>query len=132
MKSFLSSLILLILCSGTMLARIEDVYASGECGNGSRWWHVTRTVSGRACEVWGVDCSEVNYYRDLHCQNVSADPTGGIHTHTRTGDNGVTWYMRIIRNQDGGITWIGGKDQHGMFYETDIIHGDSGPGSGLE
>jgi hypothetical protein len=40
--------------------------------------------------------------------------------------------MRILRNQDGRITWIGGKDQHGIFYETDIIHGDPGPGSDLE
>ena len=127
MKFFLSSIILLVFCSAA-IARQEDVYASGPCEDGGTWWHVTRTINGRACQVWGVDCTGILYSRDLNCMNVSADPTGGIYTHTGVGDNGVNWYMRIIRNADRRITWIGGRDQNGIFYETEIMYGNPGPG----
>lgn len=132
MRKLIIASFLLSICSVIAFAAAETYsYDEGDCGNGQRWFHVVRSVGGRACEIWGRDCQGVSYHRDLNCTNVSADPTGSIHTHSGTGDNGVNWYMRVERNQDQRVTWIGGKDQNGNYYETEMMYGDPGPG-GLE
>jgi hypothetical protein len=132
MRKLIITSLLLSIGSVIVFAAAEELrYNEGDCGNGTKWWYVVKVIGGRPCEMWGVDCNGILFSRDLHCMNVSADPTGGIHTHSGTGDNGVNWYMRVERNRDQRITWIGGKDQNGNYYETEMMYGDPGPG-GLE
>ena len=115
----------------TVFAAAEHRYQSGKCPDGSEWWSVTKYDNGRACEVWGLDCSGINYHRDLHCQNVQADPTEGVHTVTGIS-NGIEWYARLKFDASNRLTWIGGKDAQGIFYEVHVTYQDPETGDGLQ
>lgn len=128
---FAMTALLSVISVVVVLAATEHRYQSGRCLDGSEWWSVTKYDNGRACEVWGIDCTGINYHRDLHCQNVQADPTEGVHTFTGV-DNGAVWYARTRYDAKNRLVWIGGKDARGIFYEAHLAYDEPGTGGGLE
>lgn len=116
LRATLVTLGIVLVASGASHAGTENIFASGDCANGKKWWSVSTFHDGRLSVVMGLDCDGKIYMRYSYLDNVPSDPTAG-ETPNYVGSG---WYALARYDDLHRIVWIGGKDISGQFYVSTI------------
>lgn len=119
MKAKAIVIALLLLAPALAFAAKEEYrLKDGDCEKGgTTWWVVSRYLNGRLIDMWGHDCNGNDWYK-TNFRIVSTDPTiGEPITDTGVGDNGQPWYASAHLTAEGEITWAGGRDADGNYWE---------------